>query len=103
MRYKITPVGLRKNFRGRQRARGVLLARAKGELASQQDRDDRELQEEVEKITKLAMDLNASLQRSQKKLDTYRVEIELTLQELAAQREQISIMERELGIERKGA
>jgi hypothetical protein len=62
----------------------------------QRDQFERELQ----KAKELALEISWPLRRSEERLDSSLRRIDATLQELAAQREQIRRLEHDLGIER---
>jgi hypothetical protein len=63
---------------------------------------DEEFEAEVRKIRKIVLDLSARLDRSERKVDVHLRNIDRTMRELKAQKEQIRILERGLGIERQG-
>lgn len=59
-----------------------------------------ELERELQEARDLALEIGWSLRRSEERLDTALQRIDSTLLELAAQRERIQELERDLGIER---
>ena len=69
--------------------------------ATRVDLPDREFEEEVRKIRKIVLDLSARLDRSERKVASHLRNIDRTFRELDAQKEQIRILERGLGIERQ--
>jgi hypothetical protein len=59
-----------------------------------------EREREIQEARDLALAIGCSLRRSEERLDTALQRIDSTLLELAAQRERIQELERDLGIER---
>lgn len=67
-------------------------------LSAPLQRED--FEREVQKAKELALEISWPLRRSEERLDSALYRIDSTLQELAAQREQIRRLEHDLGIER---
>jgi SMC interacting uncharacterized protein involved in chromosome segregation len=65
--------------------------------------EEREFQEEMRKVESLLLEMNASILRTEKRLDASLESIDRTLEDLARQKQEILLLERSLGIERKGA
>ncbi|HEV2851849.1 MAG TPA: hypothetical protein VHC97_03505 [Thermoanaerobaculia bacterium] len=63
---------------------------------------DEEPEEEFQRIREIILDLSARMDRSERKVDFHLRNIDRTLRELDAQKEQIRILERGLGIQRQG-
>ena len=63
---------------------------------------DADPEEEIQRIREILLDLSARMDRSGRKVDFHLRNIDRTLRELDAQKEQIRILERSLGIQRQG-
>lgn len=64
--------------------------------------DEESEERELQKIREIILDLSAKMDRSGRKVDFHLRNIDRTFRELDAQKEQIRILERSLGIRRQG-